>query len=405
MNKYMISVDWLQVYCRYTEIDKLMYRSTFRCFDMDMIIKDADIQTAMFKRVMTVENRNMEVATIQCYPRSSRLDERMVLLKISNRFLYQAGFIRLLYCLIDTLKLSYIGITRIDVCYDCVRFKDGRSPSRFINDFISKRGITAGDIRKKGSEEFTCHGKKVRGSLAKVNYIRFGSPQSKISAYIYDKTLELEEAKDKPWIRESWKKCGLSDESGHIFRSEISIKAEGTDVLNMSTGELFRLSPDMLESQTAINNLFSMYAKKYLSFSLDTGQKYKKDFKKIELFEYIETTDIKPIQINRSADTGRIEKVCYNVLERLSSTYTDLSEYHRNAIAGTQLFLKELQGIKTAKARNDAYISYLNGLKAYKFMDSDINAYMDSLLKSNELEKMILLTEEEYAAQQKACLF
>lgn len=389
MNKYLISVDWLQVYCRYTDVSLLLRRNEFKSGDLTVVIKDADIQTAMFKSVLCVYERNMELATIQYKPRSSKLDERMVLLKLSNRVLYHAKFVKVLYDLIDALGLTYRGITRIDVCYDCQRFKDNRSPSRFINEFVSKSNVSAHDIRKKGSEEFTCHGKKPKGGSAKINYIRFGSPQSKISAYIYDKSLELEEVHDKPWIREAWIDAGLDEEKGHIFRSEISIKAEGTDLLDMSSGELFRLSPDMLESQIRIEELFSMYAKKYLSFSIDKGQKRKKDFTKLELFEYSEKTRIRPIQISRSADTGRIEKVCFNVLDRLSSTYTDLSEYHRNAIAGTQQFLRELSGIKTARCLSQAYESYLNQLRGYMFSDKHFNNYVDSLVQSQNIYRAI----------------
>lgn len=405
MNKYMISVDWLQVYCRYKNIEAIQGGARFQYEGREFEVKAADIQTAMFKTVANVYDAGIEVATIQHSPRSSKLDARIVLLKLSNRVLYHAKFVRLLYALIDGLELSYMGITRIDVCYDCVRFAGNRSPSRFINEFVSKRTVSAHDIRKKGSEEFTCHGKKPRGGAAKINYIRFGSPQSKISAYIYDKTLELEEVHNKPWIREAWKKAGLTPTSEHIFRSEISIKAEGTDLLNMSTGELFRLSPDMLESQIKVESLFAMYAKKYLSFSLDAGQKNKKDFKQIQLFEYEEKTDIKPIQINRCADTGRIEKICYNVLERLSSTYTDVSEYHRSAIEGTQRFLKEVGGMKSAKARAESYMTYLNRLKAYQFSDVHFNEYLDTLVKSHELEIAILQSSELRDSEANARLF
>lgn len=390
--KHMISVDWLQVHCSLSSSRSIPTGVEMCCGGYTFIAKVAPIHTAMFQNVYYVYSNDMQVAAFQCKPRSPQLNKDMLICKLENRVLYHAKFVRLLYAIMGAYGLIYKGITRIDLCYDCTEFKDNRSPSKFINDFVSFRGVTTHNLRKKGSEEFTCHGRKPRGGSSKINYIRFGSPQSKISTYIYDKTLELEEAKDKPWIRKAWAVAGILPTDKHVFRAEISIKAEGTDVLNMSTGELFRLSPDMLESQERINEIFQIYAKKYFDFRIDGGQKHKKNFKRLELFDVDEKTEIKPIQINRSADTGRIEKICFNVLERLSSTYTDLSEYRRQAIHDTQVFLLELQGIKSQTAAKTLYSSYLNSLKATMFSDVHFNEYLMAIEQTNidtkELQKL-----------------
>jgi hypothetical protein len=396
MSTHMISVDWLQVHCSLSSSTSIVTGREFSSDGYVFTAKVAPIHTAMFQNVYYIFKDNIQVAMLQNKPRSTQLHKDMCILKLENRVLYHAKFIRLLYAVMSAFKLTYKGITRLDVCYDCAAFKDNRSPSKFINDFVSFRGITTHNLRKKGSEEFTCHGRKPRGGSSKINYIRFGSPQSKISSYIYDKTLELEESKDKPWIRAAWEKNGLLPTEKHIFRAEISIKAEGSDILNMATGELFRLSPDMLESQEKINEIFYIYAKKYFDFRVDDGQKYKKNFKRIELFDLTVKTEIKPIQINKSADTGRIEKICFNVLERLSSTYTDLSECRRTAIHDTQVFLLELQGIKSQTAAKQLYSTYLNSLKATMFSDRDFNVYMDALEQQNiDKKELVKLYESQ----------
>lgn len=394
--KHMISVDWLQVHCSLSSSAPIAVNTEISCDGYTFIARSAPIHTAMFQNVYYIFKNDIQVATMQTRPRSPQLHKDMCLLKLENRVLYHAKFIRLLYAIIGAYSLRYKGITRLDVCYDCTAFKDNRSPSRFINDFVAFKGVTTHNLRKKGSEEFTCHGRKPRGGGAKINYIRFGSPQSKISSYIYDKSLELEESKDKPWIRAAWENCGLLPSDKHVFRAEISIKAEGADVLNMSTGELFRLSPDMLDSQRKIDEIFYIYAKKYFDFRIDDGQKYKKNFKRIELFDLSIDTEIKPIQINKSADTGRIEKICFNVLERLSSTYTDLSECRRVAIHDTQAFLLELQGIKSQSAAKQLYSTYLNSLKATMFSDIHFNEYLTNIEQTNiDRKELIKLYEAQ----------
>ncbi len=140
----------------------------------------------------------------------------------------------MLYDLISTLHLTYKGITRLDLCYDCNYFSNHKSPAKFIQDFVFKEVGKNGYIYRKGSSKFTCHGSKTSTSSSKITSIAFGSNNNKVRQYIYDKTIELEEVKDKPWIREYWELNGLiSDEKTHVWRTEISIKSQGMDILNL----------------------------------------------------------------------------------------------------------------------------------------------------------------------------
>lgn len=323
---------------------------------------------------------NLECAIIECEPRSPRLKKNMVLIKLSNRILYSNQYIKILYSLMSAMRVTYKGITRIDICYDCQKFADGRSPARFINNYVLKPDTEVGGYCRIGSDEFTCHGKKSSGSSSKINYISFGSPRSRVRAYIYDKTIELEEMKDKPWIREYWKENGLeSTDKEHIFRSEISIKSEGTDILNMSTGELFRLSPQYLENQQTIEKLFHIYADKYLHFRINQGQKYRKNYPQLMLFKNRPQITCKPRHISISNDTGRMEKICYNKLEKLSETYTDLAEPRRLALMSTMEFLKELEGIKSSILANERYKSYLDNFRGRMFCDQHVLDYIQSI--------------------------
>ena len=103
--------------------------------------------------------------------------------------------------------------------------------------------------------------------------------------YIYDKTQELKEIKDKPWIRTCWERNGLiSDDKTHVFRCEISIKCDGMDLLNMSTGQLFKLSPHYMENQPNIEKLFHFYAAELFDFRRKGNHNRLRDYDKVELF-------------------------------------------------------------------------------------------------------------------------
>ena len=195
------------------------------------------------------------------------LNGNIVLVKIHNRFLYSQNYIKLLYSICATFKLSIKGLTRLDLCYDCNNFHDGIKPHKFIKEFVTAEFDSPRYIYKVGAKQFRVYGGKSVSSTTKFTGIEFGSGKSSKRCYIYDKTRELEEVKDKPWIRQYWHENGLiSDAKTHVYRAEISIKCDGMDLLNMSTGELFKLSPEYLRSQPAIEKLFHFYAARMFRF-------------------------------------------------------------------------------------------------------------------------------------------
>lgn len=377
MEKYCISVDWLQVCCYCNCLTEGEYRGSLCTYNLEI----QPVETAMFKKLYSVKRNGLEVATIQYEPRPKSLNPKLLLLKLSNRVLYSDKYIYMLYDLIGTLKLTYKGITRLDLCYDCNYFCNHKSPSKFIQDFVFKEVGKTGYIYRKGSSKFTCHGTKTSTSSSKITSIAFGSNNNKVRQYVYDKSIELQEVKDKPWIREYWELNGLvNDDKCHVWRAEISIKSQGMDILNMSTGELFKLSPKYLEHYDKICDLFFFYADKYMQFYVCRGQKRTRDYPLLQLFEY--SKDIitcKPHTISLFHDTGRMEKICVNKLEQLQETYVDLAEQQRYGLQAATEFLKTLSGIKADKVRLQKEKSYLNNLRSYRFLSDETKSYLSVL--------------------------
>lgn len=403
MEKFCISVDWLQTYCLGDALtDGGVYTSAGYVF----IIKEVLTETALFKKLWKVEHEGIAVATIQQCPRNSVINQRATLVKLENRVLYSQNYIKMLYALQAALKLTYKGITRLDICYDCNALRGGRDVERFIKQFVMTESGTVGHIIRKGSARFSLHGTRKQTSVSKFNSISWGSPKSRIRCYAYDKTLELLEVKDKPWIREYWAKNGLIsdvdfdsivkmgkkererilDMDGYgayvnkrVWRFEISIGSQGQDILNMATGELFRLSPKYMDNQRNIEKLFYLYAERVFCFSINNGQKRMRDYPRLEIFEMRPVITAKPINLNKFADTGRTEKMCYNKLKKLSEEYSDLSELHRAAIVGAMEFLSGLSGKKSSIIRLQRHTRYLDELKGYKFLQKEETEYFAAM--------------------------
>lgn len=402
MEKYCISIDWLQTFCH----GSLVQEGTYEARGYRFAVKKNNHETAQFKDIFTVYYQSHPAATIQQTPRTSVIHPKATCVKLSNRVLYCEQYINILYAIQEALSLTYKGITRLDICYDCNALHDGRNVERFIRQFISAEPMTQGHIVRNGSCRFQLHGTRKNTSVASLNSIRWGSPNAKIGAYCYDKTLEMIEVKDKPWIRKMWKDNGLEYEIDEnrlnrlspkererktettglseyvhkrVWRFEISIKCQGMDVLNMSTGELFRLSPLYLQHAKQIEKLFHIYAGKVFDFRINTGQKQIRNYKKMQLFESSPVITSKPFYWSRSADTGRMEKICYNKLKKLASEYVDLAEPRRQGLLSAMEFLQELQGKKTQTLHLEQYTQYLNNLVAYKFIDHEDKLYFGAI--------------------------
>ena len=200
------------------------------------------------------------------------------------------------------------------------------------------------------------------------------------------------EVHDKPWIREAWEQAGLINSydaqgwdslddrdkqkyirdgktEGYIitpvWRFEISIKSEGKDIINLNTGQLFRIDLSYLTTQNYIEKLFYVYASKYLDFRESTGQSEIRNYPKMCIFEVTGNTELKPIKINKCADTGRTEKIAANRLQKLATTYSDLTTQDLAAINAAVNFLYEISGMKRSEIERRQYDAYIGHLAAF----------------------------------------
>lgn len=380
MEKYCISVDWLQVCCYSNNLAFLLNNDYYNKVDsLPYWLELQPLETRSFARFIRVHtkvgNDWRYCADILAVPRSTMLNSNIVLVKIHNRFLYSQNYIKLLYSICDTFKLSIKGLTRLDLCYDCNSFHGGLKPHKFIKEFVTAEFDSPRYIYKVGAKQFRVYGGKSVSSATKFSGIEFGSGKSSKRCYIYDKTRELAEVKDKPWIRQYWQENGLiSDEKTHVYRAEISIKCDGMDLLNMSTGELFKLSPEYLQLQPSIEKLFHFYAARMFRFHRKGKHTRVRDYDRIELFENSPIITCKPKKVCVNADTGRTEKICVSTLSKLSCQYSDLSQEYSSALSRCITFLSEVAGIKYAKEK---LAKEIQGIEAFKGIQLKEQSYIE----------------------------
>lgn len=401
MEKYAISLDWMQYYC---ERSPWAIPSSFTTTKGSYEVEKQSYSTNLWLDVYIIKHQGREFATLCCNPRNSGMPERGCTLKLANRVLYSHEWLSESKSIMAEMGLRYKGITRVDVAYDCNVLAGGRSVPSFLMQYFSHAPYCEGHIIRSGSRKVTINATRSNKGSVEISAMRWGSKGSDIGAYAYNKSLELREVKDKPWIRETWEKAGLIDsfndeewaklsekekqrkiEQGDVqsyienpvWRFEISIKAHGKDLLNIDTGELFKLDISYFESQNAVENLFYTYAAKVFDFRMSTGQTTIRNYPPLKIFEMSKEVTERPVRVSLLADTGRTEKMIVNRLEALQSVYSDVSSADRAAMEATLCFIREISGTKIRMAKIKKENDYLSHMRGYKSKSTVIDEYLE----------------------------
>lgn len=399
--KFAISLDWMQYYC---ERSPWAIPSSFTTTKGSYEVEKQSYSTNLWLDVYIIKHRGREFATLCCNPRNSGMPERGCTLKLANRVLYSHEWLSESKQIMAEMGLRYKGITRVDVAYDCNVLSGGRSVPSFLMQYFSHAPYCEGHIIRSGSRKVTINATRSNKGSVEISAMRWGSKGSDIGAYAYNKSLELREVKDKPWIRETWEKAGLIDsfndaeweklserekqrkiEQGDVqsyienpvWRFEISIKAHGKDLLNIDTGELFKLDISYFEQQNAVENLFYTYAAKVFDFRMSTGQTTIRNYPLLKIFEMSKEVTERPVRVSLLADTGRTEKMIVNRLEALQATYSDVSSVDRAAMEATLCFIREISGTKIRMAKMKKENDYLCHMAGYKSKSTVIDEYLE----------------------------
>lgn len=233
-----VNIDWLEVYV-------LESNNRFPCNadyyrKQGYLVKERDYGTRVYKEMFEiVDDMGNPLIEVRRNPASGTaefngLSELSSHIRLPNWMLYQGNPIDFLRDFL--LKHDYIfkRIYRIDICYDFERFDSGDLPSRFARRYLE------GTYRKINQCHLTAHGFDSWNGCD-YNSLSWGSPSSMVGTKLYNKSLELKQAKnDKPWIKTCWMIHGLIDNpcsmtkkdskgnlyTPEIWRVEFSMKSE-----------------------------------------------------------------------------------------------------------------------------------------------------------------------------------
>lgn len=205
-----VNIDWLECYCIEDALGYPHDADYFRSNGWE--VREREYGTPMYEQMFTlVDTFGEPFIEVRRKPKSTNtikaglFDPNAAHLRLVNRSCYVDFAARNMADFLAKYGFSFRRISRIDLCLDFERFDFGDDPQRFLKRFMEGR------YSKINQANISAHGLDQWDGRA-WNSLRWGSPKSMVTTRFYNKTMELLQQKDKPYIRQAWQLCGLVDD-------------------------------------------------------------------------------------------------------------------------------------------------------------------------------------------------
>lgn len=310
------SVDWLQVFClrplgnSMEWNEKISPRSDKYGNHRTYKLAGAKEYIQGYEQQRTIIYNNYTIATLAWTPSDKRKRAEGCAIKMANPTLYCTDWYFLLMDVLAVLEWHPHNLTRCDLAVDLNYFVGGLLPSTFIRKYVCKNNSS---FIRHGSNKWALYGRKEMRTTV-FDSIRWGSRSSGVSVYLYNKSKELREVKDKPWIRAAWKKAELSS-ALDVWRVEISITSQGLGLKSLADGMFHTLFVDDIAKPEHLQEIFLTFASHYFKFfRTDPTAKRKRDLKEVQLLPRQKEQVYKPTSLYEYVNSGRTERIVSNKL-------------------------------------------------------------------------------------------
>lgn len=214
------NLDWLEVYCL-EPIDSPRDIAYFT--SQGLQVRDRGYGTRIYNEMFVILDdygqADFEIRRnpIQKDIANSVLPINACHVRLSNRSCYHNNAAQRLADFLQRHQLTFSRISRLDVCLDFERFDTGDYPAKFIPRYLKRiySKINQGRIRLVGEDHW---------DSLDMNSLAWGSVKSQIGTKFYNKSLQLKQVHDKPYIRQAWFEAGLVDHPIDCYKT----KPDGT---------------------------------------------------------------------------------------------------------------------------------------------------------------------------------
>lgn len=223
-----LNIDWLEVYVL-ENVNRYPCDATYYA-QHGYVVHQREYGTRVYADMFTIDDEHGQpFLEIRRHPLSSTMRNGGLFpreashIRLSNYACYRDDAITALRDFLAIHEYTFVKIFRIDLALDFERFDSGDYPARFIERFMSGR------YSKMNQTNISAHGTDNWNGRV-WNSLSWGKPSSMIGTKIYCKSTELQQVKDKPYIRWAWFRAGLiddpinntkHDEHGEVYRPDI----------------------------------------------------------------------------------------------------------------------------------------------------------------------------------------
>lgn len=374
-----INIDWLEVFCSESgnnfPHDADYYR---RC---GYIVREREYGTRQYNQMFTIlDNHDESFIEIRRSPvASGSMKTKGIFspyschIRLSNRYCYADNAVSLFSEFLMKHEYTVERLFRIDICMDFEKFDEGDDPNdvmkRYMKGVYTK--INQGSIAAHGAD---------RWESRQWQSLSWGAPKSMVSTKFYNKTLELKQAKDKPYIRYAWFVSGLVDDfnaltkvdangknySPTIWRVEFSLRSPARGWIkiednNKKHTEVETVPHDLATYATKHNQMmaFAMLAHRYFHFKIYEEGKRKDLCKDKVLFKFNDVESRQVYKLDRllsEKPKDRSAEALANRLEHYRMMHFDADVRKACDILLKQLQKEQIQNVTPSFNRTEAIL-------------------------------------------------
>lgn len=260
MNIRCINLDWLEVFAEEPAAEP---RDSEYFRKQGYLVKVRAYGTPQYREMFTIIADGEELFEVRRNPYSIKSEGGIFKpnachIRLSNRTCYELDPINHLRAFMLSHDYTYKSISRIDIALDFNVFDNGEKPENFIARYMK------GKVSKVNQSNVSAHGTD-SWSKRIFNSLKWGSPSSPVTTKLYNKSLELKQGQDKPYIRAQWEAAGL-DMSHDVWRVEFSLSAQMQSLQSLKSGEMFKKSIIHYDSRERLLRQFYILYNKYFDF-------------------------------------------------------------------------------------------------------------------------------------------
>jgi hypothetical protein len=178
------------------------------------------------------------------------------------------------------------------------------------------------------------------------DYLKFGSPTSNVSTYIYNKSKELREVKNKPYIIDTWKLNGMNN-NVDVYRLEFSVKKMAKNAVDEDEGTFIKMNDlQMIEKENYIK-IVKYLIQKHFKFTKKKDRQKRKELNKcptIQFFKF-DYLNICLERISEKKTSNRMDKVFLKKLESLKSDFGETKLYFADEIDLISNYFQRTRGL------------------------------------------------------------